>query len=245
MTKKGILKIFLLSLIIQSCSTTKKSIEATKSSPTITTTIPSEELTKTWGLDISHHQEVRDWDKLKEQELGFIFVKATEGSNFQDPKYLEYYNQIRKLKIPVGSYHFFTYLSTGKNQAKNFLTYAKCQRGDLPLVLDAEFSKKMPEKEQVTKELKEFVASVYIKTGIYPIIYCPYKYYNLYVKGNLLARCKLWIVDYAGRPNCDWTFWQTTEKYTVQGIKGYVDFNQFNGTKKDLKQLLLLASLPQ
>lgn len=231
MIKTNTLKLLLFLLVLQSCATSKKSTKITAKE--------LEELTPTWGLDISHYQEVLDWDKLKDQELGFIFVKATEGSNFQDPKYTEYYTKIKSLKILVGSYHFFSYLSSGKNQANNFLTYAKYQHGDLPLVLDAEFSKKMPEKEHVVKELKEFVATVYIKTGIYPIIYCPFKYYKLYVKDNLPQKCKLWIVDYIGRPNCEWTFWQTTEKYKVQGIKGYIDFNQFNGTKKDLKQLIM------
>jgi len=233
--KKYILRVLLLALALASCSTSKKTTQTV--APIIT--IPQEDLTPTWGLDISHYQQILDWSILKEQDLGFIFVKATEGSNLQDVKYIEYYNKIRSLKIPVGSYHFFTYLSSGKNQAKNFLGVAKYQRGDLPLVVDAEFSKKMPSKEQVIKELKEFIATVYIKTGMYPIIYCPYKYYNMYVKGNLPINCKLWIVDYAGKPNCDWTFWQTTERYKVKGIKGYVDFNQFMGTKKDLKQLLL------
>ena len=216
---------------LQSCVSKRKTIESAANF--------AYEQDKTWGLDISHYQEVYDWDKIKDQELGFIFIKATEGSDYQDPKYSEFYNEIRKPNIPVGSYHFLTYLSTGKNQANNFLTYAKYQKGDLPLVLDAEFAKKMPEKELVKKQLKEFVTTIFKKTGFYPIIYCPFNYYKLYVKDNLTLKCRLWIVDYRTRPDCDWTFWQTTEKYRVHGIKGYVDFNQFNGTKKDLKQMLL------
>lgn len=229
--KANIFKILILILALQSCATKTKITE-------IPTNIPIDQ-EKTWGLDISHYQDVYDWEKLKEQEMGFIFVKATEGSDFQDHKYAEYYKTIRRLKIPVGSYHFFTYLSTGKNQAKNFLTNAKIQSGDLPPVLDAEFAKKMPEKSIVKKELLDYVISIYNKTGLYPIIYCPYNYYIQYIKGNLPTKCKLWIVDYRGRPNCDWTFWQTTEKYRVQGIKGYVDFNRFYGVKNDLKNMLI------
>ena len=228
---KLIFQLLIITLILYSCATSKEHSESTSNN--------SSDLEKTWGLDISHYQEIKDWEKVKAQDMGFIFVKATEGTTIRDAKYIEYYNQIRKLNIPVGSYHFFTYLSSGKNQAKNFLSTAKYQRGDLPLVLDAEFSKKMPEKELVINELKDFVATVYHKTGFYPIIYCPINYYKLYVKDHLPKKCKLWIVDYISKPNCDWTFWQTTEKYTVHGIKGYVDFNQFNGTKKDLRELLL------
>ena len=34
---------------------------------------------KIWGLDLSHHQGVIDWDLLAKQKPNFIFFKATEG----------------------------------------------------------------------------------------------------------------------------------------------------------------------
>ena len=103
----------LLSLFFLSCTTQKETAKQTT------------ENTKVWGIDISHYQEVFDWDRLKEHEPGFIFVKATEGTTIQDSKYAEYYKAIRKLDIPVGSYHFFTYKTSGKDQAKNFLSTAR------------------------------------------------------------------------------------------------------------------------
>ncbi|MFT3753217.1 MAG: glycoside hydrolase family 25 protein [Paludibacter sp.] len=225
--KRILFKTAILILAIQSCTTTTTLKNKTSKDPD-----------KTWGIDISHYQEIVDWNKILEHEPGFIFVKATEGSTLQDPKYAEYYQSVRKLGIPVGSYHFFTYKTSGKDQAKNFLATAKFQRGDLPLVLDAEFSKTIPRPDIVRKELLNFMNVIYEKTRIYPIIYCPYKYYEAYLKDCLPAECKLWIVDYKNQPNCNWTFWQTTEKYKVAGIKGYVDFNLFYGSKKKLKSLL-------
>ena len=224
------IKLFLLVLLIESCTVVKEThkevFEETK---------PAERI---WGIDISHYQEIFDWNKLLQQEPGFIFLKASEGSTIQDQKYTEYYKMIRKLNIPVGSYHFFTYGSSGKDQAKNFLSIARYQHGDLPLVLDAEFAKKMPDREQIKKHLMDFMKVINDKTGRYPIIYCAYKYYLVYLKDNLPSECKLWIVDYRSNPNCDWIFWQTTEKYRAGGIKGYVDFNIFYGSKKDLKNLM-------
>jgi lysozyme len=225
-------------LAIQSCSVTNILNKKAKEEVKKEAKEEAKEPEKVWGIDISHYQEIVDWNKILEHEPGFIFVKATEGTTIQDPKYAEYYKSVRKLGIPVGSYHFFTYKSQGKDQAKNFLATAKLQRGDLPLVLDAEFSRTIPEKNIVKKELLDFMKVIYDKTGLYPIIYCPYKYYLTYLQDCLPPKCKLWIVDYKSNPNCDWTFWQTTEKYKVAGIKGYVDFNLFYGSKKKLKSLL-------
>ena len=229
--KIKITKLVLLVLFIQSCSVTRQTHREIFSETML--------VDRVWGIDISHYQEIVDWEKFKNQEPGFIFLKATEGSTIRDPKYTEYYKQFRELNIPVGSYHFFTYMTSGKDQAKNFLSIAQFKHGDLPLVLDAEFAKKMPDKEQIQKHLLDFMNVIHEKAGHYPILYCSYKYYLLYLKGSLSPECKLWIVDYKSNPDCDWIFWQTTEKYRAAGIKGYVDFNLFYGTKKDLNSLLL------
>jgi lysozyme len=238
--------ILLTALIFQSCSIFNKTritpIEQKKPLEEISineiTVAEKKNSDRLWGIDISHYQKIEDWNKIVEHEPGFIFVKATEGSTHQDPKYPEYYQSIRKHKIPVGSYHFFTYLSSGKDQAKNFLSVAQYKKGDLPLVLDIEFAKKMPEKPTIEKEVLAFINTIYDKTKCYPIVYCDYKYHSRYLKDCLPDKCKLWIVDYRSKPDCNWTFWQITEKYTVAGIKGYVDFNLFNGTEKDFKSLI-------
>lgn len=191
-----------------------------------------------WGIDISHYQTDIDWIKLGQQKPNFIFLKATEGATIQDQKYEEYYHQIGELDIPVGSYHFFSYKSTGEDQAKNFLSTVKRKQGDLPLVLDAEYTRTMPEKELVKKELLIFINLVYQAMGTYPMIYCNYKYYQTYLQEIIPEACKLWIVDYQRKPDCDWTFWQTTSKFKLDAIKGHVDLNLFNGTKQSLESLL-------
>lgn len=229
MTKNTTLLIILF--VIFSCVSNKK----TKETGPESSKQPNQKL---WGIDISHYQEIYDWDKIKEQKPEFVFIKTSEGSTIKDDKYLTFYEKFRELKIPVGSYHFFTYTSNGKSQALNFLSVARYRRGDLPLVLDAEYAKKMPDSRIVTRELTAFLTTVKKETGCNPIIYCPYSYYLKYIKNIITTKSKLWIVDYKEEPDCNWTFWQTTEKYKMPGIKGFVDFNLFKGSNEDLKKLL-------
>lgn len=193
---------------------------------------------KIWGIDISHHQSTIDWKKLKKQKPHFIFFKATEGASHKDKKYTENYKNARKQGIIVGSYHFFSYRSTGEAQANHFLKTARYKSGDLPLVLDAEYAPNMPSNKVVTKELTDFMKIVTRKTGKKPIVYCDYDYYKQYLDGNLKNKHYLWICDYRQKPDCDWTFWQTTDKFSISGVKGGVDFNLFNGTKGELEALL-------
>ncbi len=191
-----------------------------------------------WGLDVSHHQQNIDWETLGQHQPSFVFLKTTEGATKQDEKYVENYQGARNNNIPVGSYHFFTYKSSGKEQALNFLSRVKFNKGDLPPVLDLEFSRRMPPVDQVKSELMDFISIVSNKMACFPIVYCNYRYFNKYLHECLPEKCKLWIVDYKAKPDGNWTFWQTSDKHKVPGIKGYVDLNIYNGTKNNFAGLL-------
>ncbi len=194
---------------------------------------------KIWGIDLSHHQGDINWNKLITEKPYFIFLKSTEGATHHDRKYREYYKNARKHGIIVGTYHFLSYRSSGKAQAKHFLKIARLNKGDLPPVLDAEFRKNMPDNEKVTKKIKDFLDTVIKTTGCKPIIYCDYDFYVKYIKGKLNQNYSLWICDYRHRPHGKWLFWQTTDRFKIAGINGRVDFNLFNGNKEKLKNILI------
>ena len=196
---------------------------------------------KLWGIDVSHYQAEIDWLALSKEKPNFMFIKASEGINMKDSKYSTYYSEAKKLGIPVGSYHFFSYKSSGKEQAANFLSVAQHSSGDLLPVLDAEYVKSMPEdKARIKAELIDFVTTVYNKLGLYPIIYCNYRYFQAYLAETILqTNCKLWIVDYRNEPNCPWTLWQSTNKFKLSAIKGHVDLNFFNGNMDMLKDIFV------
>jgi lysozyme len=192
-----------------------------------------------WGIDISHYQSDINWVELENEKPNFMFIKASEGADIQDTKYSSYYSEAKKIGIPVGSYHFFSYKSSGKEQAKNFLAVAQHSNGDLIPVLDAEYTRSIPaDKEKVTAELSDFVDAVYEKLGYYPIIYCNYRYFSAYLTETIQKKCKLWIVEYKNQPNGDWTLWQKTDRFKLTAIKGHVDLNFFNGNQTGLQALL-------
>ena len=78
-------KLIVLILFIQSCAVAKETHKEIFSETTL--------VDRVWGIDISHYQQIVDWDKFQQQEPGFIFLKATEGSTVKDPKYTEYYKK--------------------------------------------------------------------------------------------------------------------------------------------------------
>lgn len=192
-----------------------------------------------WGIDISHHQQEIKWDHFDEALPAFVFLKTTEGATHKDTRYKEYKKKLNEKGIPTGAYHFFSYTSTGIEQAKHFLRFANLRKGDLPPVLDAEFTSGMPNRVKVQQELLAFVQYVENETGVQPIIYCECDYFNKYLKGKLLAGKILWISDFWRTPTCDYTFWQKTNKFKHPAFKGNVDYNIFNGSLEELGILQL------
>ena len=194
---------------------------------------------KVWGIDISHHQKNVNWNKMTDKKPSFIFLKATEGSTHTDKQYKQYKKESEKLEIITGAYHFFSYSSSGSKQAKHFLSTAKLQEGNLLPVLDCEFKRNMPKKENVTRELLSFIEAVEAELGVSPIIYCECSYYNKYLKAELNGRSPLWISNFYREPKCNYVFWQKTDGFRHPAFIGTVDYNTFSGNPSDMKKYVL------
>lgn len=90
------------------------------------------------GVDVSAYQGQIDWETLADQGLSFAFIKATEGSSFEDPRFRENWTGARSAGLRVGAYHFFSFDSPGASQAQNFIGAVQGFEGMLPPVVDVE-----------------------------------------------------------------------------------------------------------
>jgi lysozyme len=190
-----------------------------------------------WGIDVSHHQSAIQWDVLTQKnQPDFIFFKATEGRTHVDTKYAAYSRKSRELGIPTGAYHFFSYQSSGKAQAANFIKHAKLRSGDLFPVLDVEFRKNMQHRAWIIREIKAFCQEINNQYGVYPIIYCECDYYHTYLKHDF-ADFHYWIADFYREPRCEYVIWQYTDRQLVHGI-GKIDNNRWHNNKHIADYLL-------
>lgn len=203
---------------------------------------------KVRGIDISHYQDEINWDKLRNAQLqgtpvNFIFVKATEGTNILDENFNQNFHHARRNDIMRGAYHFFSTKSSAKQQAKYFCKMVQLEEEDLPPVLDVEnigdYSK-----EKLQSEVKTWMQIVEKHYGVPPILYTSYKFKTSYLSTPELDRYPCWIAHYYIDSlvyQGEWKFWQHTDAGKVDGIKGYVDVNLFNGTYEDLVNLTIGA----
>jgi len=199
------------------------------------------------GIDISHYQGNIDWDDVQSARINdcpvrFVFIKATEGSDKIDDKFNYNFYQAREHGIVRGAYHFWSNKTTPRAQAQHFLNNVKLEEGDLPPVLDVETKPQDMSDLEFQQQLLTWLNIVEYHYKVKPIIYTYHKFKMKHLSDSLFDKYPYWIahyyvdsVTYRGK----WKFWQHTDCGKVDGIKGYVDFDIYNGSYYDLKQLTI------
>lgn len=200
------------------------------------------------GIDISHYQGKIDWDELRNNGMiercpvRFVMIKATEGSTRIDDRFKENFYQAREYGFIRGAYHFWSTRSSGRAQAEHFLRQVKLEDGDLPPVLDVEHKAKDQTPEEFKESVLTWLRLVEKAYDAKPIIYTYYKFKLTYLNDSVFNDYPYWIAHYyvdSVKYEGPWKFWQHTDCGRLPGIKGYVDFNIYNGSYYDLQQLTL------
>ena len=198
---------------------------------------------KVHGIDISHYQGQVNWKMLEQTRQGqfpiqFIFMKATEGGDYPDKRFVANFDSAKAHGFIRGAYHFYNPKTDAEKQADFFINSVKLEPGDLPPVLDIE--KKGKDMKKLQADLKHWLRRIESHYGVKPIIYASYKFKTRYLNDSVFNSYPYWIahyyvdsVEYKG----DWKFWQHTDVGTLPGIKEQVDLNVFNGGKEGLDAL--------
>ncbi len=198
------------------------------------------------GIDVSHHQSNIDWEdvkamQIKNVQIGFSFIKATEGADNIDDKFKANWRKSKACGMARGAYHFFNPYKSGREQARNYIEMVKLQPGDLPPVLDVEQIYRVS-KTDLQQRVHEWLQIVESHYKVKPIIYTGADFYTQYLAGKF-DDYPLWVAHYfvrdKPRVKRHWTFWQHNEGGHVNGIGTSVDFNVFNGDSTDFANFLV------
>ncbi|MFC9961242.1 glycoside hydrolase family 25 protein [Streptomyces nigra] len=159
------------------------------------------------GIDVSAYQS----SSYDTDGLSFVFVKATEGRSYVNPKLSAQTKRARDAGLIVGFYHFL-WPGNLTAQADYFLKKAPEKAGDI-LAVDWETTgdgthASNAEKDRFIRILREKRPDNRV------VLYCN-RHYWLNVDTTSYAGDGLWIADYvtAGRPRIQakWRFHQYTD----------------------------------
>jgi lysozyme len=200
------------------------------------------------GIDVSYWQGEIDWQTVRRAGIRFAFIKATEGGDHLDPKFLENWHGAQRAGIARGAYHFVYWCRPVHEQALWFMLNVPPDPDALPPVLDLEWnshSKTCPRKvsrDVALAKIKVMLEAMQAHTGKRPIIYTDPAFHRDVLQGQL-KEYHFWLRSVAARPqdiygSRRWAFWQFTMTGHVPGVKGKVDRNVFNGTERDWTRVL-------
>lgn len=200
------------------------------------------------GIDVSYYQGDIDWRKVRDAGIQFAFIKATEGGDRFDEKFLANWRAAKKAGVARGAYHFMYWCRPASQQATWYKAHVPKDDDALPPVLDVEWTthsktcaRRIPRAAAIAK-IKVMLKALEAHSGKRPIIYTDPKFHREVLEGEF-TDYHFWLRSVAAKPEeiysaRDWAFWQFTTTGRVRGVAGPVDRNVFYGTRADWKTVL-------
>jgi lysozyme len=189
------------------------------------------------GIDVSKHNGDIDFDKVRDDNYQFVFIKASEGMTYKDDAFERNYRGASEAGLKVGAYHFFRKNRTGQQQAENFLAAIGNKHFDLPLVIDLEddWGNGATVSRQTAIERVMDMIEILNGKGYQVMIYTNLDGYNKYYK-DLLGDHDLWLCSFTSPdllPTLPHCIQQFSHEGTVNGVNGNVDLNVFRGSSSE------------
>lgn len=183
------------------------------------------------GIDVSRYQKNIDWRKVKQNNISFVYIKATEGATHKDDHFEKNFAGAKEAGIAVGVYHFFRMTSSPQKQFDNFKQVVGSRRMDLIPMIDIE-TKDGHSKSQLQRNLDTFISLIKQHYGVLPMIYSSQVFYNRYLAPKY-NRYHLYLGRYNKLPPTidgkgTYSIWQYTEHGKIDGISTAVDISRFH-----------------
>ena len=190
------------------------------------------------GIDISRYQADLDLSILKNNGLDFAIIRAgftgwgTGVDYNKDTCFENFYNQAKKLGIPVGAYWYSCANTKEKGIAEANYMYENCLKGkqfEYPIYIDVEDSHhQVGNKSGVTEAIIGFCETLE-NLGYYVGIYASdISGFKDKMDINKLTAYDKWVARYGDEPSyvTNYGMWQYTSKAKLNGYNGNIDRNE-------------------
>ena len=192
-----------------------------------------------YGIDVSKHNTVTDWNAVKASGKKFVFIRLgwinSDGSITKDEKFEEHYAGARAVGLDVGVF-VYSYLSDSKYSrvaARNTIKMLDGKMITYPVAFDFEeykISAKLS-KSANTDICYEFLSEVQ-RLGYFAMMYTYTSFVQSYLNIERLKPFAMWIADYRdpSGTNCpykgNWGIWQYKgNDGRCNGVSGACDLN--------------------
>ncbi len=188
------------------------------------------------GIDVSEWQGRINFKEVAESGIEVVYIRASEGTSYIDPYFMDNYRGAKENGIRVGFYHFLTATTTeeAEREAKFFVSNIKGLEPDCKLAMDFEVFNGLG-REEINRISKVFLEKVEELSGKECVIYSDASNARDVFDEELAKKYPIWVADYfVDEPanNGKWDSWvgfQYSDKGRIKGISGNVDRDRFTG----------------
>ena len=181
------------------------------------------------GIDLSKHNIVTDWDRVK-QQVDFVILRAggNYGGFYKDSRFEMYYNACKMRGIPVGAYYDvgkeFIGAEKGREYADHFRALLSGHTFEYPVYADIEVTPKKY-KKYITQAAIAFCENMEDHKYYVGIYGSDISTFHDALIADQVDQYTLWVARYGKKPNYikRYAIWQHTSKGHIDGIVGNVD----------------------
>ena len=206
-------------------------------------------------MDVSRHQGVIDWAKVKASgQIDGVMLRAMGNSAegkpskpYLDPPFERNYAECKRLGIPCGVYGYFK--ATTRAEADKELAYFKQlltgRTFELPVAVDIEDKVQQALGKAALTDLVAYILGVVQSWGVYAMLYTGLYFGQTFLRmgGGALSKYDVWLAAYRSKkPSPGWPFgmWQYTSAARVPGVSTRVDLSH---AYKDYPAIIQRAGL--
>lgn len=198
------------------------------------------------GIDVSHWQGNIDWASVRQDNIQFAFIKATEGTTFVDNRYATNRAGAEAAGVLAGAYHFAQPgggTADAIAEADHYIHTAGLAGRHMLPVLDLEEDNGLSTRA-LRRWARAWLARVEERLGVKSIIYTSPAFWHDHMGDSTWFAQdghRLWIAHYTSDPaplvpasnwaGKGWTIWQHSNRGSVDGIAGDVDLDRYVGTR--------------
>lgn len=190
------------------------------------------------GIDVSSHNGVIDWAKVKKDGVHFAMIRLGFGSDIKsqdDSQFERNVKECEKHGILWGGYLYSYALNVDdvKSEVSHIKRLMKGKKPSYPISFDMEDAdgykqrSGMPSNSTMVS-MCEYALNEIEKMGYYASLYASLSWLDNQLKSSKLDKYDKWVAHWS--PKCGYKgkfgMWQYTENGIVNGVSGFVDMNK-------------------
>lgn len=185
-------------------------------------------------IDVSEFQGVIDWNKVKNDGIEGVIIRAGYGKGNVDDRFYDYIKGAINAGLHIGIYWFsYAYnddMAAREAQYCDELISEYKSAIDMPVFFDWEYDSMNyatkngvnPDKGLISTMTRAFCEAIE-KLGYTAGYYLNMDYEKNFYNEEILSTYKRWYARYTKAEQKDCYLWQNSDKGSVDGIKGNVD----------------------